>query len=143
MRIYFLYNEPQLQLSGLKKQTSNTDIRMIIPINSHIIMISYTDDSLANKWNHLYKTDKELFYKKMLTEFYDNTGIKLMKPDEIAFEYWKNGIHLWKPGFDQIKNYNKIIQPVDSLFLSNEAYSTHQGWIEGSLIIAKDVAKIL
>ncbi len=106
-------------------------------------MISYTDYKLADKWYNLYKKDSDKFTDDLLREFYETTNIKLEKPDKISLEYWQSGVHLWRPGFDQIKNYSSIIQPLDNLYLSNEAYSLHQGWIEGSLSIANDVLSII
>ena len=139
LRIYFLYKTPQSALVNIRKTISELDIRFIIPINSNIIMISYTDYTKATSWNDLYKSDKDMFYKKLLREFYLTTGVKLDKPDKVSLEYWDSGIHLWTPGFNYIKNYSKIIQPLNNLFLSNEAYSKNQGWIEGSLTMANDV----
>ena len=140
LRIYFLYNKPQVALKGLNKHVSDLDIRFIIPINSQIIMISYSDYKLADKWKTLYENDIEKFYEKILNEFTAETGITLAKPDSISFEYWSEGVYVWNKGFDYLANYSKILQPLRGLYLSNEAYSKRQGWIEGSLEMAKDVA---
>jgi hypothetical protein len=143
LRTYFLYEKKQSVLKNLKKVITQKDIRFIIPINENIIMISYTDYKLAQKWYNLYKKDSDIFTDKILQQFYESTNILLQKPDQLSVEFWESGVHLWKPGFDQIKNYSTIIQPLDNLFLSNEAYSLHQGWVEGSLSIANDVLRII
>ena len=140
LRIYFLYNIPQLALKGLNKFVSELDIRFIIPINEQIVMISYSDYKLADKWKLLYENDLEEFYRKLLTEFKIVTGKVLSKPDSISFEYWSEGVYVWGPKYNYLENYSKIIQPLDGLYLSNEAYSKKQGWIEGSLEMAKDVS---
>jgi hypothetical protein len=140
LRIYFLYNKPQESLKALNKHVSNLDIRFIIPVNSQIIMISYSDYKLADKWKSLYENDIEKFYEKILREFTAETGRILLKPDSISFEYWSEGVYVWNKGFDYLANYSKILQPLGGLYLSNEAYSKHQGWIEGSLEMARDVA---
>jgi monoamine oxidase len=143
LRVYFMYSKPQVQLRGLKKIVSNLDIRFIIPINEHIIMISYTDNKLARMWNSLYKKDREEFYSKILGEFYTTTGITLGIPDRESIEYWDAGVHVWKPGFNYIENYKNILQPLSNLYLCNEAYSKNQGWIQGGLSMANDILRII
>ena len=140
LRIYFLYNTPQSALKGLHKFVSDLDIRFIIPINEQIVMISYSDYKLADKWKALYENDLEEFYRKILGEFKIVTGKVLSKPDSISFEYWSRGVYVWGPKYNYLENYSKIIQPLDGLYLSNEAYSKKQGWMEGSLEMAKDVS---
>jgi monoamine oxidase len=143
LRIYFLYNKPQVSLKGLGKTVSHLDVRFIIPINSQIIMVSYSDYKLADKWKSLYEGDIEEFYRKILAEFTAETGRTLSRPDSVSFEYWSEGVYVWAPGYDYLKNYSKIIQPLDGLYLSNEAYSKRQGWIEGSLEMANDVSLLI
>lgn len=140
LRVYFLYNEPQATLKGLKKQVSELDIRFIIPINQQIIMISYSDYKLADMWKGIYERDVDEFTMKVLEEFTRVTSRKLGRPDSISFEYWSEGVHVWTPGFNYLANYNEIIQPLEGLYLSNEAYSKKQGWLEGSLEMARDVS---
>jgi len=139
LRIYFYYNKKNPALANLKKIITDLDIHYIIPIDQNAIMISYTDSNLADFWNNLYKQNEELFYQKILSEFTKCTGLHLEIPDKVFMEYWKEGIYVWTPGFDYVKNYDKVIQPVKNLFVSNEGVSKKQGWIEGSLLIANDV----
>jgi monoamine oxidase len=143
LRVYFIYNKPQESLKGLHKMVSELDIRFIIPINQQIIMISYSDYTLALKWKALYEMSVDTFTRKVLKEFTIVTSRTLVKPDSISFEYWGEGVHVWTPGFNYVENYSKIIQPLEGLYLSNEAYSKKQGWLEGSLEMARDVASII
>jgi hypothetical protein len=143
LRVYFLYNKPQPALQGLKKTVSKLDIRFIIPINQQIVMISYSDYKLAKKWKGLYEKSVDKFREKILEEFTLETGRSLGAPDSISFEYWGEGVYVWAPGFNYLENYSKIIQPLEGLYLSNEAYSKRQGWLEGSLEMAKDVSDII
>jgi hypothetical protein len=143
LRVYFLYNKPQPELKGLKKTVSELDIRFIIPINQQIVMISYSDYKLAKKWKELYEKSVDKFREKILEEFRLETGRSLEVPDSISFEYWGEGVHVWSPGFNYLENYSKIIQPLEGLYLSNEAYSKRQGWLEGSLEMAKDVSDMI
>jgi protoporphyrinogen oxidase len=142
LKIYFVYKETKPELKNVKRVNFNNDIRFIIPINENILMILYSDNCAQTLYN-LYKEDKNKFINKLIIDFQETTAIELQKSDQLCVEYWDSGVHLWKPGFDQIKNYSSIIQPLDNLYLSNEAYSLHQGWIEGSLSIANDVLSIL
>jgi len=139
LRIYFYYNKKNPALLNLKKIITDLDIHYIIPVDQNAIMISYTDSTLADVWNNLYKENEELFYQKILSEFTKCTGVHLDIPDKIFMEYWKEGVYVWTPGFDYVQNYDKVIQPVKNLFVSNEGVSKKQGWIEGSLLIANDV----
>lgn len=139
LRIYFYYNKKNPALANLKKIITDLDIHYIIPVDQNVIMISYTDSHLADVWNNLYKENEELFYQKILSEFTRCTGLHLDIPDKVFMEYWKEGIYVWTPGFDYVENYDKVIQPVKNLFVSNEGVSKKQGWIEGSLLIANDV----
>jgi hypothetical protein len=143
LRVYFLYNTPQEGLRGLKKTVSKLDIRFIIPINQQIVMISYSDYKLAKKWKGLYEKNVDIFTEKILKEFTMETGRVLNKPDSISFEYWGEGVHVWGPNFNYLENYGKIIQPLEGLYLSNEAYSKKQGWLEGSLEMAKEVSRLI
>ena len=53
--------------------------------------------------------------------------------------YWEEAIHYWKPAFvfNITESMNKSVYPhpvnLPGLFYSGEAFSTIQGWIEGSL----------
>jgi hypothetical protein len=143
LRVYFIYNKPQAALKGLHKMVSELDIRFIIPINQQIIMISYSDYKLALKWKALYEMSVDTFTRKVLKEFTIVTSRTLVQPDSISFEYWGEGVHVWTPGFNYVENYSKIIQPLEGLYLSNEAYSKKQGWLEGSLEMARDVSTVI
>ena len=139
LRIYFYYDKKNNDLANLTKIITDLDIHYIIPINKNIIMISYTDSVLANEWNNLYKENKDKFYQKILTEFTKCTGLKLGIPDKVFMEYWGEGMYVWTPGFDYVQNYDKVINPMENLFISCEGVSKKQGWMEGALLIANDV----
>jgi len=139
LRIYFYYDKPNEELVKLKKMITDIDIRFIIPINKNVIMISYSDSETATNWNTMYNENKVKFYEKILHEFNIVTGIKLDIPDKIFMEYWQNGIYVWTPNYNYIKHYDEIINPLPNLYISNEGVSKKQGWIEGSLLVAKDV----
>jgi hypothetical protein len=139
LRIYFYYDKKNAALSNLKKLITDLDIHYIIPINQNSIMISYTDSKLADFWNSLYKENKDLFYKKILSEFTACTGVKLGIPDKVFMEYWSEGMYVWTPGFNYVENYDNVINPMENLFISNEGISKKQGWIEGALLVANDV----
>lgn len=141
LRLYFYYDKPQKSLEGLNKTVSDLDIHFTLPMNNQMIMISYTDSDLAKLWFNLYHTDRDEFYNKILSEFSMIYGVILEKPSKVFFEYWEDGMFVWKSGYDYISNKNEILNPASDLFLCNEGFSDKQGWIEGSLRMANDVLK--
>ena len=136
-RIYAKYpknKDGDVWFKGLGKITLNTPMRFIIPINEKngLIMISYTDSENAVFWDKIneydlldetiYKVTKEIFPDKVIPE-----------PEYIKSYFWNNGIHFFKPGFNsEIINISKPFENTN-LFIVGEAYSKHQGWVEGAL----------
>ena len=49
--------------------------------------------------------------------------------------FWNNGVHYFKPGVSSNKVANDIIKPFKTreLYITGEAYSKRQAWIEGAL----------
>ena len=52
---------------------------------------------------------------------------------------------MWKSGIDVDKLYETIKQPFlnGKIYIANEAFSKHQGWIEGSLDMCYDVLSLI
>ena len=69
------------------------------------------------------------------------TEINLKNPDFTSINLWNPGIHIWTPGFDfkNKKNRKKIINPLDNMYICNEAISIRQTWIESSLLTANEL----
>ena len=52
---------------------------------------------------------------------------------------------MWKPNHSMNDSYKKILKPFENknIYISNEAFSKHQCWIEGCLNMANDVIKLI
>lgn len=136
-RIYAIYpkgRNGKVWFAGLRNTTTDTPLRFIIPINSKsgLIMISYTDTEHAKNWNtltHYGLMEENIAY--YLKEIFPDK--KIPKPKFIKQYYWDDGIHLFKPGVssDDVDITNPF--PDQNLTIVGEAYSKHQGWVEGAL----------
>jgi predicted NAD/FAD-dependent oxidoreductase len=136
--------------SDISRTTTNDKIRQIIPINQQngLIQISYSDSKYADYWNTYANKSKEKLYmeieKHIHTIFPEVT--KIPKPVYIDSQYWKYGIHLWRPGKNSEilkKKIQQIYGVKRSIFIVGEAYSSHQGWIEGALETVEDVLQLI
>lgn len=124
-----------------KKITTDTPIRMIIPMNiqKNFIQICYADSENASKW---YASNSNGFLEQdlliHLNRLFPDINIKF---DVLKVEYWKEGVHFWGTGINSKEAYANLLNPSKNLYFCNEAYSLHQGWIEGALEMALDVSK--
>jgi hypothetical protein len=138
-RIYAKYPTPWFK--GMAKMISDLKISMVIPVNpdAGLIMISYSDTEEATYWNS-FMSEKELkvALNKDLKKMFKN--IEIPEPEWISIEYWNEGCHVWGKNADD-KSIMKDIQKQlgSDIFMANESYCHLQGWIEGSLIMVKDI----
>ena len=136
-RIYSFYHTPWWKPM---KTTTNTPLRMVIPIRDHLIMSSYTDDIFADAWARKRKAVPVL--AKELTKYTRRVfGEAIEEPAHCEMFYWKYGVGCWKKNTDSTSLYDRILRPFphDSLYICGENYSHQQGWIEGALQTARDV----
>lgn len=146
LRIYVKYDSGEW-FKSLKRTITDQSIRHIIPIDpdNGLIMISYTDGQLAIDWNNYVKLGE----KKLMDIIHSYIKeLKLGNPtsyDFVDHRFWSSGFHLWKPGCNVDKEYNNLKKPFpgDEIYLVNEAYSKHQGWIEGCLDMAFDILQLV
>jgi len=126
-----------------KKITTDTPIRMIIPMDSqkNFIQICYADSENATKW---YASNSNGFLEQdlliHLNRLFPDINIKF---DVLKVEYWKEGVHFWGTGINSKEAYQNLLNPSKNLYFCNEAYSLHQGWMEGALQMGLDVSKKL
>jgi cytochrome b involved in lipid metabolism/protoporphyrinogen oxidase len=150
VRIYAVYpKDPKTKkvwFHDIGKVTTDMEIKYIIPYNPNegLIMISYTDQRLAEFWDKLAnqgqeKLEQELI--KQLKKLFPKK--KIPKTTYLKAHTWYNGVHLWKKGFEALPLSTKIIQPFEkeSLYICGEAYSQRQGWVEGALESSEEVLK--
>ena len=118
---------------------SDTEISQVISgdFNNNWFQISYSAGENARFFYRLKQTKPQLL-GKILREKLSELEIRI-PITKIETFYWEEAIHYWKPAFDFniIKSMNKSVYPhpvnLPGLFYAGEAFSTIQGWIEGSL----------
>jgi len=147
LRIYATYPIKDLWFKNIKRTTTDNYIRQIIPIDYEkgLIMISYTDDLYANMWSQTSGNGETFLIEALHNEIEQLFSIRPPKPLFISQHYWKGGVHLWKPNYNVVDIYSKILQPdkEKNIFICGEAYSHKQGWIEGALSSCYDVLHTL
>ena len=130
---------------GLNRTITDNMIRHIIPIDYEkgIIMISYTDFYLAEMWNNWNQLGEGVLTERLHTEIHKLFKIKPPKPTQYKVYYWRGGVHMWRTKYPMDETYPKLVKPFSDkeIYLSNESFSKHQCWIEGSLLMARDVLK--
>ena len=144
LRVYVKYPKQngKVWFHNLEKITTDNYLRYIIPINSDQGIIMYYMDSYnANMWNDLCKLGKDTLIDIIHKQVKDILHIQPPKPLKIKCCYWKGGVHMWKPGINYKDISKKLLKPFEDkdIYLSNEAWSTHQCWIEGALDMADKV----
>ena len=130
-----------------KRTTTRLDIRQYIPIHPEmkVSMVSYSDTHAANRWHALYVKDRIAFkstLEQMLSKMFQSCSPQqqVNAPDYklrwVRSYYWPAGVHVWKAGVSSDTIAHQLRQPLGLLipcFIVGEAYSQHQGWIEGAL----------
>lgn len=149
LRIYAKYpikKDQGVWFKNIRKTTTNSFIRQIIPINyeTGLIMISYTDGVDVN------------VYKDNENKIKDNNEIKIQIQEELIrifpeisipqptyfkAHYWEIGTHNWKKGCNPEEIYNNILNPIENIYICGEAFSLKQAWIEGGLETVNKIIK--
>lgn len=131
--------------------TTDNPLRQYIPVNPSlkIAMISYSDTQIASKWHNAYQKNQSECTKEylhQLTRLNEQCGstssntlftLKWLRP-----YYWEYGVHLWKKHIDSLKMHQQSLIPLGrrtACYIVGEAYSIHQGWIEGALETVDEV----
>ncbi len=119
--------------------TTNT-LRYVIPINPDkgIIMISYTDGLDTRPWFKLADSaDPEApaaLQKKLMDEVRLTFGPDIPEPIYLKAHPWTVGTTYWKPGAYDVDAMSRAAHKVSPhVFVTGEAVSTNQAWIEGAL----------
>ena len=148
-RIYSKFDTDDLWCKDMDKFTTNNDLRMVIPYKPQegVIMISYSDNIFADRWQRLYKNDGiRAVNTKLREDMLKSTGIMIPMPKHTEIFYWECGVGYWGVGADSNKVAEKMIQPYKNvnLFICGENYSENgQQWIEGALETADKVLRKL
>ena len=124
----------------MSRITTNSLLRQIIPISQEngTIMISYTDGEdinpfYDNKRQRKLKSDSKIYsmIKKELNILFPECNIP--KPTYFKCHLWHVGAHHWKPGVNSDIISNKMLNPINNVYILGEAFSQKQAWIEGGL----------
>jgi monoamine oxidase len=135
LRIYakFPVRERGPWFAGMKKTTTNSFLRQIIPISEKrgLIMISYTDGSDVNfflRGKHV-RSDAQNVVMAECRRLFGNI------PNPVYFKahYWSEGCHYWKPHADSDLVSERLVNPVPNVFTCGEGFSQNQCWMEGAL----------
>jgi len=129
----------------IERFTTDNDLRMVIPYNKveRTIMISYSDNVFAEKWQALYDSKGiKAVNKKLQDDMLESIGQRIPAPKRTKVFYWDCGVGYWGVGADSKKVAEKMIKPFSNmpLFVCGENYSEDgQQWIEGALDTSEKV----
>jgi hypothetical protein len=143
-RIYTKFSDGTW-FKDLSRFTTQNDLRMVIPMDSKkgTMMISYSDNMYANKWNQLYKKKGMSELKKRLRELLSECLLMKVPPlGATRIFYWKCGVGYWYIGADSKEISKKLIKPFpdENIFVCGEHYSAkNQQWMEGALETSSQV----
>ena len=152
LRIYAKYpvnkkgtqGEGDVWFKGLRRTTTDSFLRHIIPINEKngMIMVSYTD-GVDTKPFAKRKGEKEtrinaLVHDELRALFPERD---IPDPQYFKMHLWPDGAYYWRAGSDSRVLSKKLVQPIDGvpLYTCGEGFSMKQAWMEGALETADDV----
>lgn len=142
IRVYARYPTPAW-FEDVHRTTTDGILRQIIPIRKDIglIMVSYTDgrDTLPFMRNGKIRSDSEIqeIITRELTLLFPDKRIP--KPKFMRAYLWTVGCHHWRPGYDSDIISQKVLNPIEGVYICGEGFSRRQAWIEGALETASEV----
>jgi monoamine oxidase len=121
------------------KRTLHNDLRMIIPIESNLAMISYSDGPIANRWAKLFSEEGiRAINERLKFLIQRDMGVRLESLKHTRVFYWSNGVGYWKVGADSSSIEKRSTNGFSGLYFCGENYSSHnQQWVEGALDTAE------
>ena len=140
-RVYMVFDkEHSGWIAGLGKITSNNRCRYLIPLDAKkgSVMISYTDSRFANAVYAAYQKLGEKAFNRWIVSTWEKVlGIKIGMPIYTRVCYWKEGVAMWKAGYNSLeisaKMRDRPLGPEIPIHVIGENYSLNQAWIEGGL----------
>ena len=118
---------------------TNSELAQIISgdFDNNWFQVSYSSGDNAEYWNRI-KLQKPNLFKKLIRKSLKDNKIDI-DFTKLESHYWDKAIHYWKPNYNF--NINKCVKnsiyphPINlpNCYWGGEAFSSIQGWIEGSL----------
>ena len=118
--------------------------------NNNWFQISYTSGRLADFWYRLLLVSRNKWIQKLKSELQhvipDSHPVRFI---DFRSHYFLHAIHMWKPifGSQMAQMVQKSIEPhpiyLPYTYVAGESFSSHQGWIEGSLETAEMVLQAM
>ena len=128
-----------------KKITTDNDLKMIIPINERVVLVSYTDADYAEGWKQVLDEEGVRGVNRKLRTSLTELGMETPLTHTQVF-YWPHGVGYWGLGADSYETEKTLLHPYPDvpLYLCGENFSAeHQQWMEGALeTAAKVIAKM-
>jgi len=121
-------------------------IRYVIPISSHVVMISYTDGADAAYWAKQIKLHGEkAVVKAVMQELRETLNIPIPNPVDFKIHHWSEGCSYWLPGTYSVKEVSQRLlrSPLPSVYVCGESYAEEPCWMESALIQAEKLLHIL
>lgn len=155
-RIFATYDEAWWNQQGIESGRSMTDLQLGQVYyygdseDERPYVMAYSDGSDSEYWKGLQSpgkgaVDKRLCAEPQLaSEFHRQMeelhGRDLPEPTGFLYKRWGSDFmggayHTWNVGSQPVTTSEQMLQPAGNvpLFVTGEAFSTHQGWIEGAL----------
>lgn len=152
LRVYGKFTKASSYLD--KRITTDLSLRQYIPTDpiNHISMVSYCDTKNAIESYKKYKKDPVQWEKELMNQVFmlqkkclsnESTQSNII-PEMVWIRpyYWEHGVHVWNVKTDSAKMHLQARSPMGSrvpCYIVGEAYSVHQGWVEGALETVEEV----
>ena len=114
---------------------------------SYWYQASYSGGRIAWLWHRLSMVSRDHFLARLRDELYKGLGIR--SSGEVRSHHWSAGYHTWRaaPDFRLEHAVACAVRPnpmqLPNVVLANEAWSSHQAWMEGALEMAERAVEAL
>jgi hypothetical protein len=138
MRIYVVFSKNkkgEIWFKGRPKCRTDNILQFLIPVSDEKgLMMIYVEDEYCDIWSE--NKENGTIVDDVIRELGKVYGdVDFGEILYLRCHYWDNATHYYKAGANSDKYSNGLRKPYDDieLYLSNEAYSKSQAWMEGSI----------
>jgi hypothetical protein len=131
-RIYAKFSSP-IWFKGLRRISTNNRLRMFMPIDDEVALVSYSTNANADTWQKAQtmgtlQSDLMTLLRKTFPDR------EIPEPIWIQLFYWPIGAHSWTPTTSSEPRGRSSVIHNRRILVSGEAMSMqHHGWMEGAL----------